>query len=289
MALLAVVLQVTVGCSSGDSTPDAVESPDAAASTLTTNGPTPARSTLTGETTTPPEPAVPEPTSTVPATTLPETTVPTTAIPTNTVPTTAIPTATVRTTTATAATVLVPASALHLVPLAEPAAGGWGDSHSGYPATDLFASCGAAVVSPVDGAVSEIRTIDSWDPDVDNPATRGGRSVTILGHDGVRYYLSHLDEVDTTLGIGGRVDAGQHLGTVGLTGRTSACHVHFGISPPCPGTEWSVRRGVIPPAPYLDDWLAGVQSSPAEEATAWSTANPGACSAAMADPFAADG
>jgi murein DD-endopeptidase MepM/ murein hydrolase activator NlpD len=48
------------------------------------------------------------------------------------------------------------------------------------------------------------------------------------------------------------VEVGQRLGTVGLTGCTSGCHVHVGISSPCPGKEWSVRRGVIAPAPYLD-------------------------------------
>ncbi len=176
----------------------------------------------------------------------------------------------------------------YMVPVREPAAAGWGPGHSGYPATDIFSACGAELVSPVDGAVLEVRTVDGWDPAVDNPATRGGRSVSIRGDDGVRYYLAHLDEVDPALIPGGTVAAGRRLGTVGLTGRTSGCHVHFGISPPCPGPEWSVRRGVVEPAGYLDDWRAGARRSPADEVAAWGAANPDACDLAMADPFAAD-
>lgn len=165
-------------------------------------------------------------------------------------------------------------------------AAGWGLGHSSYPATDVFAACGAEVVAPVDGVITEVRVVDEWDASVDNPATRGGRSVTIIGADGVRYYLSHLDEVDATLGA--VVAAGDRLGTVGITGRTSGCHVHFGISPPCPGKEWSVRRGVVEPARYLDAWRDGQQLSPVAEVSAWAAANPDACMQAMADPNAAD-
>ena len=38
---------------------------------------------------------------------------------------------------------------------------------------------------------------------------------------------------------------------MGDTGRASACHVHFGLSLPCPNREWWVRRGVIWPDQYL--------------------------------------
>jgi murein DD-endopeptidase MepM/ murein hydrolase activator NlpD len=172
--------------------------------------------------------------------------------------------------------------------LREPGAAGWGDGHSGYSATDIFAACGAEIVAPVNGELTEVRTVDSWDPNVDNPATRGGRSITIVGDDGVRYYLAHLDEVDPGRLVGTRVAPGDRLGTVGVTGRTSACHVHFGISPPCPGKEWSVRRGAIPPRPYLDAWRDGRPVNPVVEVLAWVAANPDACEQAMADPFAAD-
>ena len=83
--------------------------------------------------------------------------------------------------------------------------------------------------------------------------------------------------------MGDRITAGQLLGTMGDTGRASACHLHFGISPPCPGKEWSVRRGVVWPYPYLDAWRGGDQTSPADEVARWLADNPAACEAAMAD------
>jgi murein DD-endopeptidase MepM/ murein hydrolase activator NlpD len=179
-----------------------------------------------------------------------------------------------------------PTSTPYVVPVADADAAGWGSTHSGYPATDIFAACGTELVSPVNGAVLEVRLIDGWDPAVDNPATRGGRTVAVLGDDGVRYYMAHMDQIDPAVVVGVRVGVGQYVGTVGRTGRTSACHLHFSISPPCPGQEWSVRRGVVWPYPYLDAWQAGEQRSPADEVAQWAADNPDACATAMADPDA---
>lgn len=173
------------------------------------------------------------------------------------------------------------------LPVADTDAAGWGDTHAAYPATDIFVGCGATLVSPVRGTVLEVRRVDSYDPAVDDPATRGGRSVAILGLDGVRYYLAHFDTIDPDLAPGDPVSLGEPLGTMGDTGRTSACHLHFSISPPCPGKEWSVRRGVVWPYPYLDAWRRGEQASPVAEVEEWAAANPTACADAMADPFAA--
>jgi murein DD-endopeptidase MepM/ murein hydrolase activator NlpD len=179
-------------------------------------------------------------------------------------------------------------STAYVVPIADVAAAGWGTTHSGYPATDIFAECGAGIMSPVDGVVLQVRTIDRWDPAIDNPATRGGRSVAVLGGDGVRYYLAHFDTIEPTVIEGERIVAGDPVGTVGTSGRSSACHVHFSISPPCPGPEWSVRRGVIWPYVYLDAWEAGDQISPVDEIERWVAEHPDACADAMADTFAAD-
>lgn len=181
-----------------------------------------------------------------------------------------------------------PATTPYVMPVADVARAGWSPTHSTYPATDVFLACGATLVSPVWGTVLEVRRVDEYDPAVDNPATRGGRSVAILGFDGVRYYLAHFDTIVEGLEVGDRVEAGQELGTMGDSGRTSACHLHFSISPPCPGKEWSVRRGVVWPYPYLDAWRDGEQRSPADEVSAWSAANPDACTDAMADPYAPD-
>ena len=176
----------------------------------------------------------------------------------------------------------LPTTTPYGLPVADVSGAGWSPTHSTYPATDIFLGCGAALVSPVDGTVLEVRRVDSWDPVIDDPATRGGRSVAILGFDGVRYYMAHFDTIEPDLAVGRQVQLGQTLGTMGDTGRSSACHLHFSISPPCPGEEWSVRRGVVWPYPYLDAWRRGEQLSPAAEVEQWVVDNPTACADAIA-------
>ena len=82
------------------------------------------------------------------------------------------------------------------LPVADTAVAGWGTTHAEYTATDIFVRCGARIVSPVNGVVVESRRVDAYDPNVDDPATRGGRSVAIVGDDGVRYYLAHFEQID---------------------------------------------------------------------------------------------
>ena len=207
------------------------------------------------------------------------------AAPTSTSP---MNTSSTPTTTSTTTTVPVPTTTPYRVPLERAESAGWGTTHAGYEATDIFTGCGAVIVSPVNGALLEVRTIDGWDPAIDNPATRGGRSIAILGDDGVRYYMAHFEEVEAALTPGDRVSIGDRLGTVGQTGRALACHIHFALSPPCSGKEWSVRRGVIWPYPYLDAWRRGESLSPVEEIQSWIAANPDGCALAMADPNALD-
>ncbi|HEY0520482.1 MAG TPA: M23 family metallopeptidase, partial [Ilumatobacteraceae bacterium] len=137
----------------------------------------------------------------------------------------------------------------------------YGHVHHDYPATDVF-GCGASVVAPIGGIVRQTRTIDPWLPKVNDPATRGGKYVAMLGDDGVRYYFAHLDSV--AVQPGDVVTAGTPLGVMGQTGdaRNSACHTHVGISWPCATNEWAVRRGEIWPWKYLDAWRKGDQLSP---------------------------
>ena len=163
----------------------------------------------------------------------------------------------------------------------------YGTRHHDYPAADVF-GCGAIVVAPTDGTVVQVRDVDTWDPAVDSPADRGGKYVSMVGRDGVRYYFAHLDLVLATADQA--VQPGDPLGVMGRTGnaRESACHTHVGISWPCPANEWAVRRGEIWPAPYLDAWQAGEQLSPVLEIYAVSLANPTACDDAIADPLAPD-
>ena len=163
----------------------------------------------------------------------------------------------------------------------------YGPSHHDYPATDVF-GCGATVVAPTAGLVERVRTVDLWNPMVNSGSTRGGKYVEMIGDDGVRYYFAHLASVAVPLQR--RVAAGDALGVMGQTGdaRASVCHTHVGISWPCPGAEWQVRRGEIWPAPYLNAWRAGELTSPIAEVAARHKANHAACTVAMAKPDAAN-
>ena len=136
--------------------------------------------------------------------------------------------------------------------------------HSGYPAADMFTGRGCAFVAPVAGRVDEVTRVDSWRQASDLGADRGGRSVSVVGVDGVRYYGSHLEAVAPGIVPGVRVRAGQLLGRIGNSGsaRVTAVHLHFAISWPTRPGIWWVRRGMIQPAPYLDSWRAGGNRSP---------------------------
>jgi peptidoglycan LD-endopeptidase LytH len=134
----------------------------------------------------------------------------------------------------------------------------------GYPATDIFAPEGTKFVAVTDGIVDYVSTRDTWDPIVDDPATRGGLSVAIIGNDGVRYYGSHLSEVKAGILPGVRVIAGQLLGYIGHTGdaRKTESHLHFGISRPSTPDDWKARRGQVDPYWFLFSWRAEQNVTP---------------------------
>ena len=159
----------------------------------------------------------------VPATTTTSTTTAgqpptTTSAPSTSSTTTTTTTTTITTTTTTApSTTLPPAPITYRLPLGDGVALSYGRDHHDYPAADIFADCGSPVVAPVRGVLLEVRPADRWDEATDNPATRGGISVSMLGDDNVRYYVAHLAAIDTGLAAGDRVDAGRYLGDVGAT------------------------------------------------------------------------
>jgi murein DD-endopeptidase MepM/ murein hydrolase activator NlpD len=140
----------------------------------------------------------------------------------------------------------------------------YGPYHHDYPAVDIFCPIGSRFVAPTSGVVDYISTKDKWDPAVDDPATRGGLSVAIIGDDGVRYYGSHLSAVQEGIVPGVRVAAGQLLGKTGKTGdaRYVDPHLHFGISHPTTPDDWKTRRGEFSPYKYLRAWQAGIQMRP---------------------------
>src|SRR4051794_36734108 len=59
----------------------------------------------------------------------------------------------------------------------------FGPYHPDYPATDIFCPVGSRFVAPTNGVVDYLSIVDKWDPKVDDPATRGGLSVAIIGDD----------------------------------------------------------------------------------------------------------
>lgn len=157
----------------------------------------------------------------------------------------------------------------------------FGDTHHDYPAIDVF-GCGATVVAPTSGVIVEVSLEDRWDPAVNDPATRGGKFVSLDGDDRVRYYVAHLDSV--AVAVGQRVTPGTPLGVMGQTGnaRNSACHTHVGFSWMCPSAEWQVRRGKVWPQDFLRAWRDGRQDSPADAVALSQLADPDACAEAAA-------
>ncbi|GIH09171.1 hypothetical protein Rhe02_72380 [Rhizocola hellebori] len=165
-----------------------------------------------------------------------------------------------------------PAPIRYVFPVAGKAS--YDPDHHDYPASDIIAACGLGFVAPIDGVILEVTRVDSYDAKINDGATRGGRSISLLGIDGVRYYGAHLDVIETGINPGVKVEHGQRLATIGKTGNTTVCHLHFGISPPCArSADWWTRRGVIWPAPYLDAWRRNETRSPATEIAAWQASN----------------
>jgi murein DD-endopeptidase MepM/ murein hydrolase activator NlpD len=179
----------------------------------------------------------------------------------------------------TSATTTTAARPSYTFPLSPSSVAHYGHAHHDYPAVDIFAPCGTVAVAPTSGSVSEISRTDRWDPSVNDGATRGGLSVTIVGDDGVRYYGSHFASIEASLQPGQRVATGQLIAHVGHTGDAAGvpCHEHFGLSPPCGVGDWAVRRGEIGPGPYLDAWRSGEERSPATEVTAWRSTHADLC------------
>jgi peptidoglycan LD-endopeptidase LytH len=136
--------------------------------------------------------------------------------------------------------------------------------HHDYAATDIITKKGCKFLSPVSGVIDEVSRKDIWNGRENLGATRGGKFVSVIGDDGVRYYGSHLHRVTPGIKKGVRVEAGSELGEVGTTGsaRGTSPHLHFGISWPTDPGVWWVRRGVVLPYPYLNAWRSGENLSP---------------------------
>lgn len=137
--------------------------------------------------------------------------------------------------------------------------------HHNYPATDILAKTGCEFVAPTSGVIDEVNRIDRFSWTTNKGADRGGKMISMIGDDGVRYYGSHLYSIRAKFEYGVRVSAGEMLGRVGTTGdaRGTASHLHFGISWTTKPGIWWVRRGELNPFDYITAWRAGKDISPA--------------------------
>ena len=146
-------------------------------------------------------------------------------------------------------------------------------AHHDYPAADVFADCGTPVVAPVTGTVQEVSRVDRWQPSTDDPQSRGGKSFSIVGLSGVRYYGSHLRSLAGRMQPGAAVEAGDPIGRVGNSGDAEyvPCHLHFGLSPKCRdrGDDWWIRRGVVSPYRFLQSWQHGGDLDPSHAVHHW--------------------
>ena len=112
------------------------------------------------------------------------------------------------------------------------AARGEGRSHEGQ---DIFAPKGTPILSATSGYIVKIGD--------DN---LGGRTVSVVGDGGRKYYYAHLDSYARNLEVGDFVTRQTVLGYVGSTGNADGTppHLHFGVY---------TGTGAINPLPLLTD------------------------------------
>jgi murein DD-endopeptidase MepM/ murein hydrolase activator NlpD len=112
----------------------------------------------------------------------------------------------------------------------------------GHQGQDILADCGRKVVAARPGRVRF----------VDYQASGAGHYVVVKGKGRKDYdyvYMHLLKRLSVRKGE--RVSAGEQIGRVGSTGRSSACHLHFEMWT-APG--WYRGGSVTDPKPFLKRW-----------------------------------
>ena len=89
----------------------------------------------------------------------------------------------------------------------------------GYNGVDLADRCGAAVYASAGGTVIVARS-SGWNGGY-------GKYVVVAHPNGTQTLYSHLSSVFTS--VGQHLDRGSHLGTMGTTGNSTGCHLHFEV------------------------------------------------------------
>jgi murein DD-endopeptidase MepM/ murein hydrolase activator NlpD len=120
-------------------------------------------------------------------------------------------------------------------------AGRTGHTHQGQ---DILAASGTPVVTPRTGFVA-------WRAFQKDGA---GHYVVVRGDDGRDYVFMHLLDGSVAVQKGQAVAAGQQLGAVGSTGRSTGPHLHFEIWPD--GWYSSKTSKPIDPLPELFAWAS---------------------------------
>lgn len=110
---------------------------------------------------------------------------------------------------------------------------GGGRDHQGQ---DVLAACGTPLVAALAGEVTLTRFEE-----------RAGNYVVIKADDGTSQAYMHMLQ-SAAVSKGDRVTAGQPIGQVGQTGRTTACHLHFELWT-APG--WYEGGAAVDPLPFL--------------------------------------
>jgi murein DD-endopeptidase MepM/ murein hydrolase activator NlpD len=95
-----------------------------------------------------------------------------------------------------------------------------GQGHNNYPAADIAAPYGTPVYALANAMV--LRIVDD---------ARCGTGVMLLTEDGLTWAYCHLSYRDSVLQAGTLLAAGQWVGLVGSTGRSTGPHLHLGLKP----------------------------------------------------------
>ncbi len=112
----------------------------------------------------------------------------------------------------------------------------------GHQGQDILAGCGKAIVAARAGRVRY----------VDYQASGAGNYAVIKGKKYDYVYMHMINKPSVKKGE--RVDAGEKIGKVGSTGRSSACHLHFEMWRK-PG--WYRGGRLTNPKPFLKRWDRG--------------------------------
>jgi murein DD-endopeptidase MepM/ murein hydrolase activator NlpD len=93
----------------------------------------------------------------------------------------------------------------------------WGILHA-HNGVDFANKCGTPITAAADGTVTDLGT--GWNHGY-------GNAVTIKHDNGSETYYAHL--TDFAVEVGDDVEQGDTIGTMGISGKATGCHLHFEV------------------------------------------------------------